>query len=59
MDRYTKGAMANVRVERPVREVIEAIIAEGIPHHYSIVWEDIAEAMKQVCGLLGIPVIEM
>ncbi|MEY8356492.1 hypothetical protein AALB39_24515 [Lachnospiraceae bacterium 54-53] len=59
MDRYTKGIMANVRVKRPVREVIEGIAAEGIPHHYSIVWENAAEAMKQVCGLLGIPVIEM
>lgn len=59
MDRSTKGIMASVKVKRPVREVIEGIIAEGIPHHYSIVWEDVAEAMKQVCGLLGIPVIEM
>lgn len=58
MDRYTKGIMANVRVERPVREIIERIIEEGVPHHYSIVWEDVADAMKQVCSLLGIPVIE-
>lgn len=59
MDRYTKGCMANVRVERPVREVIEKIIDEGIPHHYSLVWEDVAEALKQVCALLSIPVIEV
>lgn len=59
MDRYTKGIMANVKVERPVREVIERIIDEGIPHHYSLVWEDVAEAMKQVCSLLNIPVVEV
>ena len=59
LDRYTKGIMANIKVKRPVREVIEGIIAEGIPHHYSIVWEDVADAMKQVCALLDIPVIEM
>ncbi len=58
VDRYTKGIMANVKVERPVREVIEGIAREGIPHHYSIVWEDVAGAMKEICGLLKIPVVE-
>lgn len=59
MDRYTKGIMVNVKVERPVRDVIEGIIEEGVPHHYSIVWEDVADRMKAVCGLLKIPVIEL
>lgn len=59
MDRCTKGVTASVKVERPVREIIEGIIEEGIPHHYSIVWADVAEAMKGICGLLNIPVIEM
>ena len=57
-DRYTKGIMVNVKVERPVREVIEGIAREGVPHHYSIVWEDVADALKEVCELLKIPVIE-
>ena len=47
------------KVERPVRDVIEGIIEEGVPHHYSIVWEDVADRMKAVCGLLKIPVIEL
>ena len=51
--------MANVKVERPVREVIEQIIEEGVPHHYSLVWADVAEELKQVCQLLNIPVIEL
>lgn len=59
MDRCTKGVTVSVKVERPVREIIEGIIAEGVPHHYSIVWEDVAEAMKGICALLNIPVIEM
>ena len=58
-DRYTRGIMANVKVKRPVRQVIEEIIQEGIPHHYSLVWADVAEEMKTVCELLGIPVIEL
>lgn len=58
-DRYTRGVMVHVKVERPVREIIDRIIEEGVPHHYSIVWEDVADAMKQVSSLLHIPVIEM
>lgn len=58
MDRYTRGIMVNVHVERPVREILDQIIAEGVAHHYSIVWSDVAAEMKQVCRLLQIPVIE-
>lgn len=58
MDRYTKGIMANIRVEKPVREVIEQIMEEGVPHHYSVVWADVADELREICGLLGIPVIE-
>lgn len=59
MDRYTKGIMANVKVHTPVREVTERIIEEGIPHHYSLVWADVAAELKEICGLLKIPVIEL
>lgn len=59
MDRYTRGIMANVRVERPVREVVEQIIEEGIPHHYSLVWADVTTELKQICALLNIPVVEL
>lgn len=58
-DRYTRGIMANVKVERPVREVVEQIVDAGIPHHYSLVWADVAEELKQICVLLGIPVMEL
>lgn len=59
MDRCTKGVTANIKVKRPVREIIETIIAEGVPHHYSIVWQDVAQALKEICGLLNIPVLEL
>lgn len=57
-DRYTRGCMVNVKTERPVREITELIIREGIPHHYSIVWEEIADALREIASLLQIPVIE-
>lgn len=57
-DRNTRGIMAKVKVEPSVRQVAEQIIAEGIPHHYSLVWADVTEEMKQLCELLGVFVIE-
>ena len=59
LDRYRRGFLANVNLKRPVREVIEKIIEEGVPHHYSLVWADVADELRQMCGLLGIPVIEL
>ena len=41
-----------------MREIIEQIIEEGVPHHYSLVWADVADELKEICGLLGIQVIE-
>ncbi len=57
--RNTKGIMVNIKIKSPVRSVVENIIKEGIPHHYSIVWEDVADEMIAVADLLGIEVIEM
>lgn len=56
--RNTKGAMINVKVRTPVAEVLELIFKEGIPHHYSLVWQDVANQMRTVAKLLGIEVIE-
>ncbi len=57
-DRNTRGVMAQVKVGRPVRQVVEQITKEGIPHHYSLVWADVVDEMKQMCELLEIEVIE-
>ena len=58
-DRYTRGTMANVVLGPPVRQVAEAIIKEEIPHHYSLVWADVADEMRMLAELLDIPVVEM
>jgi len=39
--------------------VVENVIKKGIAHHYSIVWQDVADDMIMVAKLLGIEVIEM
>lgn len=57
--RNTRGVMVNVKAQTPASEILDTIINRGIPHHYSIVWEDIAEKMKTVARLLNIEVIEV
>jgi len=58
-DRVTRGNMATVKVARPVREVVDSIIENQIPHHYSLVWQDVADQMIAVAKLLKIEVIEL
>jgi L-fucose isomerase-like protein len=55
----TKGVMVKVVLEEPVDRVLHRIAEEGVPHHYSLIWDDVAEEMKSLAGVLGIQVIEI
>lgn len=56
---YTPGCMVNVKVDVPVRDVTGGIIREAVPHHYSIVWEDVADDMRLIASILGVEVIQL
>ena len=58
-EQVTPGAMVKVRLEKPVNEVICRIASEGVPHHYSLVWEDIAAEMELFARMLEIEVIQL
>ena len=59
MDRYTRGCDGECEDRKTgSSKVVEQIIAEGVPHHYSLVWDDVAAELKEIYGLLEIPVIE-
>ncbi len=58
-DRVTRGSMTEVRMRAPVRGIAERLIEEEIPHHYVIVWDDIADALRQTAALMDIPVIAL
>lgn len=53
-ERETKGCMVHVHTKRAPRDVIEQLLAEGVPHHYSIVWADIARELCMLSERLGI-----
>lgn len=58
-DIHTKGTMALVKINTPVKEAVARIIEEGIPHHYSVVWEDVRDEMVEIAKHLNIEVIEL
>lgn len=55
----TPGAMVNVKTEIPVHDIVARIFAEGVPHHYSLVWADVAEDLQRIAAILGIEVIKL
>lgn len=50
------GTSVEVRVARPVDEILDAIFRGGFEHHYSLVWADVTRELREVGALLGIPV---
>ena len=52
------GTEIRYKYVEPVSYTHLDVYKRQIPHHYSIVWEDVAGAMKEICGLLKIPVVE-
>lgn len=57
--RNTRGAMVNVKVKAPVLELVNTIAKSGMSHHYSVVWQDVADKMIRLAELLGIEVVEL
>jgi L-fucose isomerase-like protein len=58
-ERYTKGSMVNVKLEKPVYELIMRTFDLGVPHHYSLVWDDIYDELITYARLAGIEVLEI
>lgn len=58
-DMYTPGCMVNVAPKIPVQSVVDAIMREGVPHHYSVVWADVVDDMAAIARILGVEVIQI
>lgn len=57
--RNTRGSMVNVQVKTPVLELVQKLAENGMSHHWSVVWEDVADKMVQLAKLWNIPVIDL
>lgn len=52
------GVMVDVVLEAPVLETIYRIAEAGVPHHYSLVWEDLVDDLEMFCKILDIEILE-
>lgn len=53
------GTAGVVRFDSPVGDVLETIMAEGLEHHYGLVYADVRAELRALAAELGIPVIEL
>jgi L-fucose isomerase-like protein len=49
-----KGSVADVTFKEKVGELMNVIINQGFPHHFTMTYGDITEELKDLCGLMGI-----
>lgn len=57
-ERFTKGVVVKIRLQTSARELVYKMVENGIPHHVSIVWEDIGKRLMILAKALGIEVIK-
>lgn len=53
------GTSAVVRFDRPVAEVLDRVLGDGLDHHVSLVYGDVAEALEALAAEWGIGVIDL
>jgi len=58
MEKELKGTYLKAVFARPVKEVLDLIIKNGIAHHASMVYGDYVEPLRIAAGLLGWEIIE-
>ena len=53
------GTSGVLRFDRPVGQVLDLIMSEGLEHHYAIVYGEQRPALRAVAERLAIPVLEL
>ncbi len=53
------GTAGVVRFDRPVSEVLDAIMGEGLEHHIALAYGEHRPALRQLASMLGIQAVEI
>lgn len=53
------GTSGLLRFDRPAREVLDFILAEGLEHHIAITYGDHADVLAAYAQLMGIPILNL
>jgi L-fucose isomerase-like protein len=51
------GTSVEVRMQPPVRELLDAMLYAGFEHHYALVWQDVRRELMELSRLLSIPCV--
>jgi hypothetical protein len=54
-----RGTSGVLRFDRPVADVLDIVMTEGLEHHYGLVYGDIQEELRALAALLGMPIVEL
>lgn len=57
-DRVLVANQADIRFDSPINKVLDTIMANGIEHHYAIVYSEIKDILIETCKWMGIEVID-
>lgn len=52
-----KGSVADVTFKENVVALLDTIVNQGFPHHFTMTYGDITEELKDLCGLMDIRVV--
>jgi L-fucose isomerase-like protein len=53
------GTSGVLRLDRPVADVLDTIMAEGLEHHYGLAYGDVREELRAIAALLKLPIVEL
>ncbi len=53
------GTAGTLRFDRPVREVLETVMVEGLEHHYSFAYGDAVDELRSVAASLSLQVVDL
>ena len=53
------GTGGVLRFDRPVEEVMDTVLTEGLEHHYGIVYGDVRPELRALAAELGLPIVDL
>jgi L-fucose isomerase-like protein len=54
-----QGTSVEVKLNGPVRETLDRILASGFEHHYALVWQDVTRELAELCRLLSLECVRL
>jgi len=54
-----QGTSVEVRMHRPVREILDTILTSGFEHHYALVWQDVGRELIELARMLSIECVRL